>query len=130
MSNVKEYQGPTVGQSTCSYSQLRNLAMPSQAPAHAPAHAPASSGSYTVPLYCPNGDGPSYPPRYDTFSHGQAYQCGGYFNLKGAYPYADCESCKATSTSIPCTGKVACGNVEGFCGKIHTKEGYCGSCMI
>ena len=52
-------------------------------------------GSYIVPKLCPDGAAPNYPPRCDTFTHGQNYLCGGYFSMQGAYPLADCTSCKA-----------------------------------
>lgn len=123
MANVRDYQGPTVGQSTCSYSKLGGLAnasvMSSMAASNASNNAPI--GTYNVPLYCPEGPGPNYPPRYDTFSHGQQYQCGGYFSIQGAYPYADCASCKTTFVQRPCSGKVQCGGQQKV-------EGYCGPC--
>jgi hypothetical protein len=66
-------------------------------------------GEYTVPKLCPNGEGPNYPPRYDTFSHGQSYLCGGYFNLKGAYPSAGCgDECRVSDTKRTCNGKISC----------------------
>jgi hypothetical protein len=100
----KEFQQTSfVGQNACTYSQLAGVYG---------ANTPAA-GQYTVPLLCPNSkSGPSYPPRHDTFSHGLTTPiCGGYFNLKSAYPFADCTSCNAPYIQKPCNGKISC---EGY----------------
>lgn len=70
----------------------------------------SKSGSYTVPKLCPQGDGPHYPPKYNTLHHGldESKRHGGYFNLTHAYPYADCESCKVTTVERPCLGQIPC----------------------
>ena len=98
-----EYQKPTVGQQSCSYSRL------GQQPYSASQGQP-QQGMYIVPNFV-HGDPthPSYPPRYDTLQHGGKYDCGGYFNIKGAYPYATCSECKAIYTKRPCDGQVSTG---------------------
>lgn len=83
-----EYQQPTVGQDGCTYSSLGSTYSGQDASGLV-----ADMTQYLVPKYCPNGPSPNYPPRYDTLSHGQKYQCGGYFTLKSAFPQADCTSC-------------------------------------
>jgi hypothetical protein len=98
--NNKDYKS-TVGESGCSYSSLNRtygVGVSSQV---------ASMANYTVPEYLPNNqNGPSYPPRYDTLSHGNDYLCGGYFSMKSAYPHASCESCNVNYVSRPCDGNL------------------------
>lgn len=73
---------------------------------------------YTVPKYCPSGPGPNYPPKYDALSHGFGYQGQGYFDLKKAYPFADCVNCAATMVNRPCAGFVSeCNIKENYCGR-------------
>lgn len=117
MAQYREYQAPIVGQARCTYSNLRNIYMGQQADGVVP-----SQSEYIVPKLCPNGAGPNYPPRYDTLSHGQNYLCGGYFSLKGAYPYATCTSCQSDYVKRPCSG-----NIYGVCSNKNggNKEGYC-----
>jgi len=88
MSQYREYQNPMVGQASCSYSNLRSTYGPSGSFAEIP-----SMATYQVPKYCPGGPAPNYPPAYDTLSHGGKGGCGGYFNLKSAFPDANCSSC-------------------------------------
>lgn len=102
MAQYRDYQGPTVGQSGCSYSSLRNVYSGQSASGES-----AQMANYIVPKLCPNGAAPNYPPRYDTLSHGQNYLCGGYFNMQGAYPLASCTDCKADYIQRPCTGNIA-----------------------
>lgn len=102
MAQYRDYQNPTVGQLGCTYSRLGNVYSGRSANGNVD-----SMANYVVPKFCPNGPGPNYPPRYDTLSHGQAYNCGGYFDVSGAYPYADCTSCKAGFTTRPCKGNIA-----------------------
>lgn len=91
-----EYQAPTVGQARCTYSNLASIFGSNT----------SKAGAYTVPALCPNNpNGPSYPPTINTFSHGQTTpSCGGYFSMKGAYPFANCTSCNASYTTKPCNG--------------------------
>ncbi len=67
-------------------------------------------GTYTVPKICPQGEGPHYPPSYSTLHHDldESHRHGVYFNMKGAYPFADCESCKVSMTERPCLGHIDC----------------------
>ena len=112
MAHVRDYQGPTVGQAGCTYSRLGNVYSGQMAGRN------VEQNTYVVPKLCSNGPGPSYPPKYNTLSHGQAYQCGGYFNVKGAYPFADCASCKADYVQRPCKGNINCSaSVEGYRGR-------------
>ena len=100
--NRSEYQAPMVGQSKCTYSNLSTTYGSN-----------VSTNNYTVPLLCPNSatTGASYPPRPDTFSHGQSMpSCTGYFSMKSAYPEANCESCSIQYVQRPCQGKFQCGN--------------------
>lgn len=97
MSHIKEYQRPMVGAKGCSYPRLGNIYGGAQA-----------TQEYVVPKICANGPGPHYPPRYDALSHGLQHSCGTYFDMKGAYPYADCTSCKTEYTTRSCGGKIAC----------------------
>ncbi len=108
MAQVREYQGPTVGQVGCTYSKLGNISSGQMA------GQTITQNSYLVPNYCSSGAGPNYPPPYNTLSHGQAYNCGGYFNIKGAYPYADCVNCATNFVQRPCTGSISCGTKEGY----------------
>lgn len=104
MPHYSEYQAPTVGQSTCSYSSLRKTYSGQQALENVP-----SMAIQTVPNYCPNNvNGPSYPPRYDTLSHGNQMSCGGHFNMSAAYPFANCTSCNAGMTQRNCAGGNIC----------------------
>lgn len=76
-------------------------------------------GIYTVPKICPEGKGvPLYPPSYSTLHHelDESHRHGGYFNLKGAYPFADCESCKVSMTERPCLGHIDCNGKNGVNG--------------
>lgn len=111
MAQYREYQAPTVGQSGCTYSSLANTYAGKMAGRES-----APMAMYVVPKLCAGGQGPQYPPAYNTFSHGQQYNCGGYFNIKGAYPFATCNSCKLDFTERPCKG-----NILGQCA---TKENY------
>lgn len=88
MSQYKEYTRPTVGQSGCSYSMLGATYHGAKA-----GDAIQAMNNYMVPDYCPDGPGPNYPPRYDTLTHGIQGSCGGKFNFKNAYPFANCSSC-------------------------------------
>ncbi len=108
MSNLRDYNAPTVGQAGCTYSRLGSIYSGQMAGAI------PQDGSYLVPKYCPGGPGPNYPPKYNTLSHGQDYMCGGYFNVTGAYPYADCTSCKTGFVSRPCKSTIDCQTVEGY----------------
>lgn len=113
MAQYRDYQSPTVGQAGCTYSSLASTY--SGKMASGGAYAPMAN--YVVPKMCPSGPGPQYPPAYNTFSHGQAYNCGGYFNIKGAYPYATCSSCQLSFTERPCQGNIrgqCSGGVEGY----------------
>lgn len=117
MSQYKEYSKPVVGNPGCTYSNLARTygngsrqSMMNNVP---------SMATYTVPKLCHNGSGPSYPPRYDTLTHGQSAMCGGYFSMKGAYPHADCASCDAEYTQRPCNGHVDCSASPSV------KEEYC-----
>lgn len=99
MSNVNEIKRNP----SCSYSSLGSTWAGKMAQ-------PLSSvvNSYTVPKLCAQGEGPNYPPRYDTLSHGGANNCGGYFKLPSAYPSADCSSCKVNYTERTCLGQIPC----------------------
>jgi len=100
-----EYTGPSVGQQGCSYSSLkRTYGMSNSMGVSANV---GNMASYDVPDLCGN-NGPSYPPKYNTLSHGQANTCGGHFSMKGAYPFADCQSCNAPRIQRPCNGNVNC----------------------
>lgn len=101
MTQNREYQGHAVGHASCTYSQMKHLSAGNAGQLSTPGH-------YVVPKYCPSGDGAHYPPRHDTLSHGQSYMCGGYFNMKSAYPLAGCNSCKLSYTTRPCTGPISC----------------------
>ena len=98
-----EYQS-TVGSTPCTYSSLRQTYDGKNAGGHIP-----NQGNYRVPNLCPNGSGPNYPPSYDTLTHGQKHQCGGYFGLKGAYPFASCNACNAPYTNRVCSSNHTCG---------------------
>jgi hypothetical protein len=115
MAQYREYQKPTVGQAGCTYSRLGNVYQGQMA------GGAAAQNNYIVPKLCPNGPGPNYPPKYDTLSHGQAYQCGGYFGLSGAYPFADCQNCQADYVQRPCKANINCAAnasvSEGYRGK-------------
>lgn len=79
----------------------------------------SAQGSYVVPALCPNGPPElSYPPSYNTLQHGGQHTCNGYFHMSGAYPAANCSSCKATYVERPCKGNISavCNPVavEGF----------------
>jgi hypothetical protein len=99
---MNNYNGSTVNQTGCTYSRLGSI------------YSGMSAGQdvkqdmYIVPKLCPDGPGPSYPPQYDTLSHKQQYLCGGYFNVRGAYPFSDCSSCKAEYVQRPCKGVLSC----------------------
>jgi len=111
MAHVRDYQGSTVGQAGCTYSQLGNVY------AGQMAGQITQQDVYVVPQLCQNGAGPNYPPKYNTLSHGQQYQCGGYFNVKGAYPYSDCTSCNVNYVKRGCKDNVNCSApsvVEGY----------------
>lgn len=101
----KEYSAPTVGQNACTYSMLQNTYSGASADGRMPVQ-----NTYVVPKLCPNGPGPNYPPKYDALTHGVDKQCGGYFNILHAYPYADCERCNAPYVTRPCDGNISCGN--------------------
>lgn len=138
MAQYKEFQGARVGQNPCSYSNLKNtygmltpeqnvanmgclnapgsnlphiLSQPSANVRAGYVNSPAMS-NYVVPKLCSDGPGPNYPPRYDTFTHNQPYNCGGYFNLVGAYNYANCTDCAQQFVQRPCSGNIA-GNCRG-----------------
>ena len=116
MSQYKEYSKPTVNSALCTYSSLGGTYGPNSS------SAVASSGTYVVPKLCPgSSQGLSYPPRYDTLSHGTGAGCGGYFHLNSAYPAATCTSCSAEYVQRPCTG-----NIHSACAPPAppTKEGY------
>ena len=102
MAQYRDYQASTVGQSGCTYSQLANTYMGRYAGMSAP---PMSM--YVVPKFCQGGSGPQYPPAYDTLTHGQKYNCGGYFAVTGAYPYATCNSCQQEFVDRPCKGNIS-----------------------
>ena len=127
MAQYREYQGLPVQQAGCTYSQLKyTYGVPSAASSLSSACNSNSSNmayslgavktpvmsNYVVPLMCPGGQGPNYPPRYDTLSHGQPYVCGGHFTITGAYPYADCTNCGLQFVNRPCSG-----NIMGQCSK-------------
>ncbi len=127
MSQHREYQGKANAQQACSYSSLRNLKVPQAMGAS------VQDGSYQVPFVCPSGTQTNYPPRIDTLSHGQAYTCGGYFQLKGAYQ----EPCQDSMVARQCAGNISCTaaapvTVEKYCQllKQNSQENYCGSCGI
>jgi hypothetical protein len=119
MAQNREYQGLFTQRSGCTYSSLGNVCSGGGSNSF---QVPLANQGYVVPKFCPDGAEPNYPPRYDTLSHGQKYQCGGYFNVSGAYPYATCSSCNSSFVNRPCNGNIQCGNniVEGYVG--------CGSC--
>jgi hypothetical protein len=106
MAQYREYQAPAVGQQKCTYSNLRSTYQGQAAQGRS-----ASMAQYVVPQLCPNGPtNYTYPPAYDTFSHGQQYTCGGYFGMKGAYPRANCTTCNAPYTKRDCRGRLSCAN--------------------
>jgi hypothetical protein len=126
MSQYREYQGKVTGQSSCSYSRLKDVSTPYFPPS---LRTGESSSMYNVPQFCPTGSAPNYPPQPDTLSHNQPYLCGGYFSMKSAYPSATCSECKAHYVKRPCTGNITCNSsVEPYCKVI--KESYCGSCGV
>lgn len=106
MSHIKEYSKPTVGQIGCTYSRLSTISQ-GQMAGMSGMTVPGQN-EYVVPKYCTSGSGPNYPPRYDTLSHGQDANCGGYFKFQGAYPFADCKSCQTSFTKRPCTHDLNC----------------------
>lgn len=135
MSHYNEYQQPTVGQAGCSYSRLGNT-YGNSGPSAIP-----NMAVYSVPKYCPNGPKPNYPPPYDTLSHGGKGGCGSHFNLKSAFPNANCSSCLGkpyakwqnnmgynTASNIPATAlgqfvpRGCASNVVAAC---NSNEGYC-----
>lgn len=138
MSQHREYQGKANAQQACSYSSLRNLKVPQAMGAS------SQDGSYQVPFVCPSSTPTNYPPKSDTLSHGQAYTCGGYFQLKGAYQ----EPCQDSMVSRACAGNIDCSTapapvtVEKYCQLLKenyrgrqqydssSKEDYCGSCSM
>lgn len=101
MSQYKDYQKPTVGQAGCTYSQLGNIYSGMSAERES-----VKMADYIVPKFCPNGGGPNYPPKYDALTHGKAYLCGGYFDVKSAYPYAGCNTCQSEFVKRPCKGTI------------------------
>jgi hypothetical protein len=110
MAQYREYQAPIVGQNKCSYSSLGSTYAGPQAGGVIP-----DMSTYIVPKLCYGAPaGLSYPPRYDTLSHGQAYLCGGHFDLQRAYPLANCTSCAATYVERPCRGTIyaQCGDKQ------------------
>lgn len=77
-------------------------------------------GSYTVPKLCPGAqDAPAYPPHYNTLSHGvdESKRVRGYFNLTGAYPFADCTTCKMSMVERPCLGQIPCNHQKTLPGE-------------
>ena len=109
----QEYNNSTAGAAGCTYSRLANIYSGQNL------NKIVNQGTYIVPKLCPNGPiGSSYPPKYDTLSHGQKYLCGGHFDVKGAYPMADCASCNVDYVQRPCTG-----NIAGQCNSASV-EGY------
>ena len=122
MAQNREYQQSTVGQQNCSYSRLGSTYQGMSSTNN------IGSGVYNVPRLCPNGPAPNYPPAYDTFSHGQQYVCGGYFNIKGAYPLADCENCGAQYVSRPCNDPISCGSAPAPAPAVVEKYSGCGGC--
>lgn len=117
MAQNREYEKHTIGYNATNYSTLQNTYSGSMASGQI-----AKPGHYIVPKLCPTGKGPNYPPKYDTFTHGQKQQCGGYFKLTGAYPFATCDSCNVSYTKRPCSGTIGCGNANG--GNGATSEGF------
>ena len=105
----REYTQPSVGQSGCTYSSLRQTYGNAQAPGRFP-----GMGISVVPKLCPDGPGPNYPPAYNTLSHGSDYLCGGYFSLDKAYPQANCTSCNAVYTTRACDGCIGCGSSNPY----------------
>lgn len=119
MSQYREYSNVTSNQAGCTYSSLGSTYNGLFA-----GNEIASQANYTVPKLCMNGPGATYPPTYNTLSHGQDYLCGGYFSMKGAYPLATCDSCNVEYIQRPCAG-----NILNQCNPSPaTKEGFCGSC--
>lgn len=106
MAHVKDYQGPTVGNKQCTYSSLGNI----YSGATTQNQMNTSQSNYIVPKLCSSGDGPNYPPKYNTLSHNQSYQCGGYFNISGAYPYSKDGQCNVSYVEKPCSShSISCG---------------------
>jgi hypothetical protein len=109
MAQYKEYNNSTVGELGCTYSSLNRVYGGKMADGRV-----VRQQNYVVPKYCPNGPGPNYPPRYDTLSHGGQNNCGGHFSMKGAYPYASCDSCVTPYPNgqpfveRPCRGYINC----------------------
>ena len=104
-----EFSGPSVRYGGCSYSRLSNYnqGMPESSP---PIEAGTPSMSTTiVPAYCPTGNGPLYPPGYNTLQHEQEQpSCNGYFNILSAYPFAASGTCAATFVKRDCSMPNAC----------------------
>jgi hypothetical protein len=91
MSYNREYSKPSVGQASCSYSNLRGTYQGSVANAIAI----PSMSEYVVPKFCPQGNGfpgTEYPPSYNTLTRNST--CGGHYTFANAFPAADCMSCQ------------------------------------
>lgn len=110
MSCQREYDSPVVNCGGCTYTSLRdyNLGQP-EAPL---CSAIPSMATQVVPMYCPSGPGPNYPPKYNTLQHGGQGNCGGYFGVQGAYPYTDGINCATKFVARPCDGFIPCPDVE------------------
>lgn len=111
----------TVNQNGCTYSNLTSTYSGKYANGMM-----ADQTMYTVPALCPNGPSDlAYPPAYNTLQHGSGRAtCGGYFSMSGAYPAANCTSCKATYVQRPCAG-----NIAGVCNAPMAVEGFCHKCQ-
>jgi hypothetical protein len=116
---MSEYEGTPISYSTGDYALEANL---------------CKSGVYNqssldqavqvVPKYCPNSTSvPSYPPRYDTLTHGLKSYQGGYFNSKNAYPFSSCYECGVKTVQRPCDGAIDCRDESSDVPTV-TKEGY------
>lgn len=106
-----EYNGNIVGSSTCSYSNLCNY---NGGPAMGkPMDKVPCMAQQIIPLW-------TYPPPYDTLSHGnKGGQCGGFFNLKAAYPCTPKDKnpfVKRPCTTSPAQGK-GCWSAATACKK-------------
>lgn len=114
-----DYSKPTVGQASCTYSNLRNTY---GGLTNNSVQIPTMS-NYVVPQFCEPGapggnDAYSYPPSYSTLvSRGD--NCGGYYSLKNAFPAADCNSCQGVPNA---PGYNPAGNQYEPVGKFTTRQ--------
>jgi hypothetical protein len=113
-----EFNNRMANEASCTYSALGSIYSGLSADNVVPGQA-----NYIVPKLCPNTPSLNYPPNYNTLAHGQEYMCGGYFDIRKAYPEADCKSCNATYVARPCKG-----NIDAICNPppvvAPSSEGY------